>query len=265
MCAMGPFDMPPSTPPVSFDPPPPSTPGRRSPGRTAAVVAASAALVAFGVLAVAQFAADDDPSVAAAAQQVGTTPPTPAPATAPPALPTVPPTTVPADDQSPADGDLDGKIVIRVGDGDPIVIDLGDLGALAGRAAGHEGGGLGDIPLDLGGIEQCIGDLPFDIDLGAGPGALGLPGFGIFGDGDTMTITGPDGLSVLTWGDGDGTVTIARHDGEITISSDGDVEVDDLGALADASPAIPSLPAVPELPDFDHILQCLKDTTAGNE
>src|SRR3954452_14529704 len=157
---MGPFDLPPSTPPVSLDPPQPQGRGRRSRGRTAVVVAASVALVGAGVLAIAQFASNDDSPVANAAQEAGTTPPTPAPETAPP---TVAPDTAPAT-TAPA-GDTSGKIVIKIGDGDPIVIDLGDLGALAA------GGGLGD----LGNIEQCVGDLPFDIDLNGGAGGSGLP------------------------------------------------------------------------------------------
>jgi hypothetical protein len=248
---MGPFDLPPSTPPVSFDPPPPGSSGRRSPGRRVAIVAASAALVAAGVLAVGQFASGGRPEVANAARagDSGSTPPTPAPDTAAPAPVTTPAATSPADDAAPEAGDLDGQITIQIGDGDPIVIDLGDLGALAG-----EGGGLGD----LGNIEQCVGDLSFDIDLDAAPGGLGLPGFDIFGDGDTMTITGPDGLSVLTFGDGDGSVTITKKDGEISISSDGDVQVDDLATAGESLP-LPSLPSLSELPDFDHIYECLED------
>ena len=226
-------------------------------------MAASAALVAFGALAVAQFASDDDSPVANAAQQDGTTPPTPAPETAPPAPDTAPPATEPADPESPADGELDGQIVIQIGDGEPIVIDLGELGALGE-------GGLGD----LGGIEECVGDLPFDInldlgeldlgDLGAAPGDLGLPSFDIFGDGGTMTITGPNGLSVLTWGEGDGSVTITKQDGEITISSDGDVQVDDLSASNVSLPPSPSLPGMPNLPDFDHIFECLQENSGAD-
>ena len=239
---MGPFDQPPSTPPLSFDPPPSPSAKRPSSGRKAAVVAASVALVAFGALAVAQFASDGDAPVANAAQENGTTPPTPAPDTTPPVPDTAPPTT------APADADLDGKIVIQVGEGDPIVIDLGDLGALG------EGGGLGD----LGGIEQCIGDLPFDIDLNAAPGDLALPGFDIFGDGETVTVTGPNGLTLLTFGDGDGSITITKKDGEITISSDGDVQESDLAA---PDMSLPPMPSVPDMPDFDQIFQCLQDTT----
>ena len=212
-------------------------------------MAASVALVAAGVLAVAQFASSDDAPVANAAQEDAQTPPTPAPATTPQSTSpdAAPPTTAPAGDTSPQSDDLDGQIVIQVGDGEPIVIDLGELGAL--------GGGLGD----LGSIEQCIGEFPFDIDLDAATGSLGLPGFEIFGDGETVTVTGPDGLSVLTFGEGDGSVTISKNDGELTISSDGDVQVDDLGAL-DGSAPLPSLPA---LPDLGQIYECLEDAT-GN-
>ena len=245
---MGAFDLPPSTPPVSFDPP--RAPERRSAGRTAIVAAASVALIAAGVLAVAQLASDEDSPVVNAAQETGTTPPTPAPETTAPA-----PTTVPAAEEAPDDtpdeaGDLDGQIVIQLGDGEPIVLDLGDLGSLGDLA-----GGEGDLG-DFGKIEQCLGDFAFDIDLDldAAPGELSLPG--LFGDGDDLTVAGPDGLSVLDFGDGDGSVTITKQDGEITITSEGDVQVDDLAAL-DA----PALGSLPPLPDFDEIYECLEDAT----
>ena len=73
------------------------------------------------------------------------------------------------------DADLDGKIVIQIGDGDPIVIDLGDLGS-----ARWPGGGSGDLG-DLGKIEQCIGDLPFTRPRHPIRRARGLD---VFGDGD---------------------------------------------------------------------------------
>ncbi|HEX6657933.1 MAG TPA: hypothetical protein VF065_07615, partial [Ilumatobacter sp.] len=214
------------------------------------------ALIAAGVLAVAQLASDEATPVVNAAQETGTTPPTPAPETTAPA-----PTTVATDDEAPADvqpddiPDLDGEIVIQIGDGDPIVIDLGDLGSLGDLA-----GGDGDLG-DLGKIEECIGGLAFDLDIDAAPGELSLPGLpGLFGDGDDLTVAGPDGLSVLDFGDGDGSVTITKEDGEITITSDGDVQVQDLddlfGSLPDGPPTPPSLPA---LPDFDQIYQCLED------
>ena len=257
---MGPFDLPPSTPPVSFDPPP-NSPGRRSTGRTAAVLAASVALVTAGVLAVAQFASGGDAGVANAQESdaSGSTPPTPALETTPA------PSTVPPDDAAPDDGrapddapddtaDLDGRIVIQIGDGDPIVLDLGDLGSL-GEIASGDLGGLGDLG-DLGKIEECLGGFAFDIE--AAPGEFALPGLpGLFGDGDDLTVAGPDGLSVLDFGDGDGSVTITKQDGEITITSEGDVQVDDL-ASGDAS--VP-LPSVPPLPDFDEIYECLEGTT----
>jgi hypothetical protein len=249
---MGPFDSPPSTPPVSFDPPL-GAPRRRSLGRTAAVAAACLVLIAAGVLAVAQFASGGDADVANAAQAVDdSTPPTPAPETTPA------PTTVPADELTPDEDqapderrddtpELDGRIVIQLGDGEPIVIDLGDLGDLAG--------GSGDLG-DLGKLEECVGGLAFDIDLEAAPGELSLPGLpGLSVDGDDLTVAGPNGLSVLDFGDGDGSVTITKQDGEITITSEGDVEVDELTAL-DASAPLPSLPP---LPDFDEIYRCLED------
>jgi hypothetical protein len=236
---MSPFDLPPSTPPVSFDPPPHHSPDRRSAGRAAVVAAACVALVAAGVLAVAQFASGGKTEVANAAQE-GTTPPTPPTPSTAPAAPDAPPSTVPADSQAPDDtSDLDGKIVIKIGDGDPIVIDLGDLGSLAG--------GSGDLG-DLGKIEQCIGDLPFDLNIDGGPG------LNVFGSGGQITVTGPNGLSVLDFGDGDGSVTITKKDGEITISSEGDVQENDLTAPDAATP----LPSLPELPNFDQIYQCLE-------
>ena len=136
--------------------------------------------------------------------------------------------------------------MIDFGDGDPIVIDLGDLGDLGSLAGGN--GDLGD----LGTIEQCIGDLPFDLNFDGGPGGLD-----VFGSGGQITVTGPNGLSVLEFGEGDGSVTITKKDGEITISSEGDVRENDLTA-PDASTPLPSLP---ELPNFDQILQCLEDAT----
>ena len=197
------------------------------------------ALVAAGVLAVAQFASGGKTEVANAAQE-GTTPPTPPTPSTAPAAPDAPPSTVPADSQAPDDtSDLDGKIVIKIGDGDPIVIDLGDLGSLAG--------GSGDLG-DLGNIEQCIGDLPFDLNIDGGPG------LNVFGSGGQITVTGPNGLSVLDFGDGDGSVTITKKDGEITISSEGDVRENDLTAPDAATP----LPSLPELPNFDQIYQCLE-------
>jgi hypothetical protein len=238
---MGPFDLPPTTPPVSFDPPSQNSPGRRSTGRTAAVAAACVALIAAGVLAVAQFASSNTVDVANAAQEGGTTPPTPP--TAP--EPTAPPSTVPADSEAPDaqapddTADLDGKIVIDIGDGDPIVIDLGDLGSLAG------GNG------DLGKIEQCIGDLPFDLNIDGGPG------LNVFGSGDQITVTGPNGVTVLDFGDGDGSVTITKKDGDITISSEGDVQENDLTAPDFSDP----LPSLPDLPNFDQIFQCLEGAT----
>jgi hypothetical protein len=208
------------------------------------------ALIAAGVLAVAQLASDEATPVVNAAQETGTTPPTPAPETTAPA-----PVTVPADDEAPADvqpddiPDLDGEIVIQIGDGDPIVIDLGDLGSIGDLA-----GGDGDLG-DLGKIEECIGGLAFDLDIDAAPGELSLPG--LFGDGDDLTVAGPDGLSVLDFGDGDGSVTITKQDGEITITSEGDVQVDDLTALDAPAP----LGSLPPLPDFDQVYQCLEDAT----
>lgn len=205
------------------------------------------ALIAAGVLAIAQFASSNKVDVANAAQEEGgTTPPTPPPAPEPSTPPTVPGDTEAPDAPAPDDTtDLNGKIVIQIGDGDPIVIDLGDLLGDTGN-----NGDLGDLG-DLGKIEQCIGDLPFDLNIDGGPG------LNVFGSGGQITVTGPNGLTVLDFGDGDGSVTITKKDGEITISSEGDVQENDLSA-PDASLPLPSLP---DLPNFDQIYQCLEDAT----
>jgi hypothetical protein len=244
---MSPFDLPPSTPAVSFDPPSQKTPGRRSTGRTVTVVATCVALIAAGVLAIALFSSDSHHDVANAAQESGTTPPTPptAPAPATAAVPAAPPSSVPADTQPPlVTTDPNGKIVIQIGDGPPIVIDLGALGALGNLGAPGSAG-------DLGKIEQCVGKLPFDLHID------GVPGLNV--DANDMTITGPNGISVLHFGDGDGSVTITKKNGNITISSAGDVEVNDLSAPDTSIPSasVPSA-SLPSLPDFGQIYKCLE-------
>jgi hypothetical protein len=258
---MSPFDSPPSTPPVSFDPP--ESP-RRSRRRSLAVGAASVGLVAAGALVVSQLAsADESQPVARAAvpgdETIGTTPPPPT--TAPPSDPDE------ADDADATITEVDGKIVIRINDDEPIVIDLGDLGELGDL--GDLGRGdldLGDLDLpddlgelpalpalpDLGRIEECLGHPLVDTPDGSLPA---LPD--VFGDGGTITITGPDGVSVFDLGDGDGSVTITKENGEITVTSEGDLEVTELTeGLGDALDDLP----MPSLPDLDELFDCLEST-----
>ena len=78
-------------------------------------------------------------------------------------------------------------------------------------------------------------------------------------DGDDITIAGPDGVSILDFGDGDGSVTITKQDGEITISPEGDVQVNDLADVFGSLPDEPPTP--PSLPDFDEIYQCFEDAS----
>ena len=216
MSAMSPFDQPPSSPPVSFDQPP-NGGGRRSRRRTAAVAAASVGLAAAGVVAVAQFASADD-SGPAAGQRRG-----------------------PGRRGASGTGSHhrarrgarhgDDQIVIRLGDEEPIVIDLGDLGLppeLGDLSELGELGELGDLQdLDFEQVQKCLGGSLFDLDLDAVPGSLPpLGGFDVFGD--DVTLAGPDGVSVLDFGEGDGSVTITRENGELTITSEGDVDVQQL-------------------------------------
>ena len=123
----------------------------------------------------------------------GTTPPTPAPDTAPPApaTPAAPPSTGPPTIRRRRRADLDGKIVIQIGDGDPIVIDLGDLGALGGRR--RQWRSRRPRQASNSASATCR-----STSTSTSSRRLGLPGLDVFGDGDAMTVTGPNGLSVLT-------------------------------------------------------------------
>ena len=242
--AMSPFDQPPSSPPVSFDQPPDGGRRRRR-RRTAAVAAASVGLAAAGVVAVAQLASadDSDPLPANAVAQVDEAPPVPAP------------TTVPDDEPDEPAGD--DQIVIRIGDEEPIVIDLGDLGLppeLGDLSELGELGELGDLQdLDFEQVQKCLGGSLLDLDLGAVPGSLPpLGGLDVFGD--DVTLAGPDGVSVLDFGEGDGSVTITEN-GELTITSEGDVDVQQLDEILDELPdEAPAERPLPPLPDFDTIL-----------
>src|SRR5690606_17743641 len=49
--------------------------------------------------------------------------------------------------------------------------------------------------------------------------------------GRVVTVAGPDGVSVIGIGEGDGSVTITQRDGELVIETEGDVTVERLGEL----------------------------------
>ena len=220
------------------------------------MAAASVGLAATGVVAVAQFASadDSDPLPANAVAQVDEAPPVPAPTTVP-------------DDEPSGEPSGDDQIVIRIGDGEPIVIDLGDLGLppeLGDLGELGELGELGDLQdLDFEQVQKCLGGSLLDLDLGAVPGSLPpLGGLDVFGD--DVTLAGPDGVSVLDFGEGDGSVTITRENGELTITSEGDVDVQQLDEILDELPdEAPAERPLPPLPDFDTILECLEQAGVG--
>lgn len=231
LIVMNPFEQPPTTPRVSTDPPADTPTPRR--GRMALVALASAGLVAGGIVGVSAVGSADDPrletsDVAAAAADDDTTTTT----------------TVMTDDGDTTtdDGDtgeqsvVDGEIVIDLGGGEPIVIDVGDVGDLDGEQFAELGECLGLPFLDLG----PMGDLPFEFPDGEFeawidelPGVFGdfeLPEgaefdigeFAMVPDGE-VTVFGPDGMTVIDLGDGDASVTITRdgETGELAITTDG--------------------------------------------
>jgi hypothetical protein len=304
MGAMNPFDLPPVGAPVSVDSPDPG-PERPRRGRTALVAIVTLGLVGGGVAGVSQFASADRPDLATSAQDEPTDD-----------------TIAPVDDEATDDetrgepdqpvdesnepvSTNDGQIVLDTGDGDPIVIDLGDLEM--GRIADLTeciglpsfDGQLGEFtpgdwsseefPLDL---EELLGDLPFDvgaleelerdwaIELGDDAGTF--DGFDI--DGGSVTVIGPDGVSVVDLGE-NGSVTVTTDDGEVTVSTGGDASVSDLddllgefGSILEGGSGmfddealddiLESLPSSDELPRFESIdpdaVQACIDEALGN-
>ncbi len=230
---MNPFDLPPSGAAVSVDGPPAPAPAAPEPsrrGRTALVVVLTLGLVGGGVAGVSQFASADRPDLAASAQDE-------------PDDTIAPVDDDTTDDTTADDTTTDGEFVLDLGDGEPIVIDLGDLdlgriGDLTecvGLPAFDADGRLGEFtpgdwepgefPLDL---EQLFDDLPFgDLD------GLDLEGFDLEGfdlDGGSVTVVGPDGVSVVDLGE-NGAVTVTSEDGAVTVSTGGDATVSDLDEL----------------------------------
>ena len=266
---MNPFDQPPSGAPVSSTPPSgPAHDGARR-GRLALAALAAAGLVGGGVVVAGQFASADERPTLTTVDEPG------------------------ADDgEEPGSGAesgtddrdgprIDGRIVVDDGDGDPIVIDLGEVGAcvgpiLRGGPFGPFGEGQPDRPprpFDEDfhrRMEEFLDGLELD-----GLGELDDDGVRIFGSGGSMvTIVGPDGVEVIDLGDGDATVTIEQRDGELSVETDGDARVSELPDVRDLLPNLrdldrdedrgerrerPPLPRIPALPDLDELESCLDE------
>ncbi len=289
---MNPFELPPIGDPVSVEAPHPERPRR---GRMAVVAVVTAGLIGGGIAGISQLASADQPDLAA---------------TAAPDEPITAATTSPPDDGDRDESTSDepasdeprsdqpsvgrsGEIVLDDGDGDPIVIDLGDLadGDL-GRLTECLGFpmfdfGIGDLesgewtPGELPNLDEFLDefldDRPFDLPELDGEWAGGA--FDV--DGGSVTVAGPDGVSVVDLGES-GSVTITKEDGEVTISTDGDATVSQLdelfgdfgtifdqGAFDEFLDSLPDLgdrvsPTLDELPDVapvdaDAVQACLDE------
>jgi len=104
----------------------------------------------------------------------------------------------------------------------------------------------GSVPLNDNPGDEFTDVLPADLALTSANATSG-------------TAVATMATNTVTWNGpiaANGSVTITKQDGEITITSEGDVQVDDLAAL-DA----PALGSLPPLPDFDEIYECLEDAT----
>ena len=226
MQAMNPFDTPPSGDPLSHEPPTSSErsgPGR---GRMVLVAVLTAGLIGGGVAAVSQFASADEPGLGAAPDE--------------PADETIPPADDDTDPEEPAESD--GDIIIDLGEGEPIVIDLGDVEGDLERLSECVGLPMFDVgefemgawePGELPNFEEFFENLPFDLealeDLEGQFG--GFDEFGVFEDDGSVTVAGPDGVSVIDLGE-NGSVTVTKSDGEISVETGGDATVTELEELA---------------------------------
>ncbi len=173
----------------------------------ALVAVATAGLMGAGLFGVSQFASADRPQVTPEASGE---------------VLASPDTTAPREDDAEGAGTnptIEGQIVISGGDGEPIVIDLGE-GTIDGTSIDQFAECVG---LPLPGEGPMFGELPSG-DMG---------GFAL--DGTHVTVMGPDGLSVVELGDADGSVTITQKDGTVTIDTEGSATVkemqDVLGAI----------------------------------
>ncbi len=252
MGVMNPFDQPPAGAPVSVDAPQP-VPERPRRGRTALVAVVTLGLVGGGIAGVSQLASADRPDLEPAAQDDPTDD-----TIAPVDDDTGDEPADDVDDADPVEADVtasDGQVVIDTGDGDPVVIDLGDiemgrigdLSECIGLPAIDLDGSLGEFtpgdwsaeefPFDLDALDELFEDMPIDLDAldeiaeewhaEAADGSVAQ----VFDpDGGTVTVTGPDGVSVIDLGE-NGSVTVSNDDGEVTISTSGDATVSELDDL----------------------------------
>lgn len=251
MGLMNPFDQPPAGAPVSVDAPQPA-PERPRRGRTALVAVVTLGLVGGGIAGVSQLASADRPDLEPAAQD-DPTDDTIAPVDDDP-------DPEPADDGTdPADADVvasDGQVVIDTGDGEPVVIDLGDiemgrigdLSECIGLPAFDHDESLGDftpgdwsaeefpfdldeffedLPIDLDALEEMAEEMAEEWQVEAADGSVAR----VFDlDGGTVTVAGPDGVSVIDLGE-NGSVTVSNDGGEVSISTGGDATVSELEDL----------------------------------
>ena len=279
MGTMNPFEHPPTSFPESTEPPIALTSsaasGRR--GRMALVALASAGLLGGGIVAVSQFASADEPVLTTAT-----------PTTIDDEEPTGEPSEQPGDGSGGASGEV--VIDLGNGD-EPIVLNLGELGQSFDDLAAcldfpmfgefSADGELPDMPMvdgEAGGeldgdlqqmIDEILGGLDLEnlelenLDLGdlgtlhesldlENPDGSLADDFGDFSlDGSHITVMGPDGLSVIELGDGDGSVTITKTDGELTISTDGDATVQDLPDFSQMMPMFDDDMSELDLGDLD--------------
>lgn len=241
---MNPFDMPPSGSPVPMPEPETAAPAPRR-GRMALVALLAAGLVAGGIAGVSQLASADQPELATAAPDDSEG--------SDELLPSDDESTddVDNDDAGTDDGDVsvDGEIVIDMGGDEPIVLDLGEiegdvsqltecigLPAFEFDLDGDVGdfGGFGEWDPETFDLEELFGDEFFEQlpALDELFGEFDVDGeFGTFEDfGGSITVTGPDGVSVIDLGEG-GSVTITKNGDELTIESTGDANVQELDDL----------------------------------
>ena len=282
MDAMNPFDTPPSGAPLSYEPPAEPSGGGPGRGRMVLVAVLTAGLIGGGVAAVSQFASADEPELGVAAPDE-------------PTDETIPPVDDEGDVDDPAEpaDPSGGEIVIDLGEGEPIVIDLGEVEGDLQRLSDCVGlPMLGEFEFgefeagELPDFEEFLDDLPFDLEAledleGELAGEFGE--FGMFeADGGSVTVAGPDGVSIIDLGE-NGSVTVSKAGGEITVETDGDAPVSELedlfgefGAIFDdefdgqldelldgqlgelfdegqLDEFLESLPAMEELPEFEPI------------
>ncbi len=242
----------------------------------ALVAVLTAGLIGGGIAAISQLAAADRPDLAAQATEEPTD-------TVPPVDDTVPPVDESDDDsddgtESPSESDqavVDGELVFDTGDGDPIVIDLGDADSdTLERLSECVGFPRFDFDLDVGtgdwepgefslDLDEYFDGLPFDLEQ------LDTGDFGVFDGDGSVTVTGPDGVSVVDLGE-NGSVTVTKDGDDVTISTDGDATVSDLsdvfgdfgaiferhgGPFSDETvdEFLESLPAFDDLPEIEPI------------